>query len=125
MSYADEPGPEATLLEGRIKVSVRGKEVVLHPGQQARETEVTDGVDTEATIAWKEGLFEFHKSDIGSVMRQIARWYDVEVIYEGPRTTHSFSGSISRDNNASAVLRVLELSGVHFRIEGRKIIVMP
>ena len=130
MAYADEPLIQASLLEGAVKVTSSLGGITLKPGQQAGYAagsafQITGNVDMDEVVAWKNGLFEFRKSDIESVMRQIARWYDVQVVYEGKKTSHSFSGIISRDNNASDVLRILELSDVHFQIRGRTIVVMP
>jgi len=130
MAYEDEKMVRATLLEGSIKVKNGTGAQVLSPGQRAQlgadgSMKVIDDADAEGSIAWINGNFQFKKDDIESVMRQLARWYDVEVTYEGKKTTQSFSGVISRDNNASDVLKALEVSEVHFRIEGRKIIVLP
>ena len=76
-------------------------------------------------MSWKNGVFNFDRADIYTVMRQVARWYDVEVEYKGTITRH-FGGSISQDVNVSQVFKMLELTGaVHFTIEGRKITVMP
>jgi hypothetical protein len=76
-------------------------------------------------MAWKNGKFIFNKTDIQTTMRQISRWYDVEIIYEG-NVNGFFKGTISRKENASEVLKMLEMTGeVHFEIEGKKIIVKP
>ena len=130
MAYAEEKTIKATLLEGSIKVKSGVSSQVLAPGQRAQVVpggalQVVTDPDAEESISWINGNFQFNKDDITAVMRQLARWYDVEVEYEGKKTTHSFSGVISRDNNASDVLKVLEISDVHFRIEGKKIIVLP
>ena len=79
----------------------------------------------EEAVAWKDGFFEFEGVSIETVMRQLARWYDVDVEYEG-RTDKHFRGKISRSSNVSEVFRMLELTGeVHFSTEGKKIIVKP
>ena len=129
-AYADEPAIRTTLLEGSVQVSIAGSAaaVTLKPGQQARShtigpIKVLSGVDLDETLAWKNGLFQFDRADIQAVMRQIARWYDVEVQYEGPVPNDKFWGKLPRDANASQVLRVLQKEQVHFRIEGKKIIV--
>jgi transmembrane sensor len=126
-AYADEPVMETTLLEGSVKIG----NLVLKPGEQARmnrngQITLTKDVDTDQAIAWKNGKFQFgDKADIAAIMRQVARWYDVDVKYMGPVTGH-IGGSISRNVNASQVLRMLEITGgVHFKIEGRKVTVMP
>ncbi|MEO7982711.1 MAG: FecR domain-containing protein [Bacteroidota bacterium] len=127
MAYNDEAEVKATLLKGSIKINQDRKTVVIKPGQQARlqhqSIQVTDDVDIEEVMAWKNGYFQFNAASLQQVMRQIARWYDVEISYEGKVPERRFGGKISRDNNASEVLRVLELSKVKFRIEDKKIIV--
>jgi ferric-dicitrate binding protein FerR (iron transport regulator) len=76
-------------------------------------------------MAWKNGYFQFERADIQTVMRQVARWYDVDVIYEGAVTKDRFGGSIPRDATLSQVLHALEQSLVHFTIQGKKVIVTP
>jgi transmembrane sensor len=133
-SYADEEAIKTTLLEGKVKVSakyeVRSKKPdgsrLLSPGEQAIMTDhitVTDQINVEQVMAWKNGMFEFAKTDIQSIMRQLQRWYDLEVVFEGTVTQH-FSGSMVREVNASKVLNMLEKTGgVRFTIEGKKVIV--
>jgi ferric-dicitrate binding protein FerR (iron transport regulator) len=79
--------------------------------------------DIEEVIAWKNGLFKFDEATIGDVMRQLARWYDVEVVYVNGVPSDLFQGEIYRNVNVSKVLKVLEASGVHFTVEGKKILV--
>lgn len=122
--YDDEPAPKTTLLEGSIKVTSAGKSLLLHPGEQANDLKINK-VDAANVIAWINGRFKFDNSDIKTVMRQIARWYDVEVEYKGTIPDYQFVGGTFRNNNLSEVLQVLELSGLHFKLENRKIIVMP
>lgn len=76
-------------------------------------------------MAWKNGYFQFNRVDIKTIMRQVARWYDVEIIYEGPVTTDRFGGSIPRDATLAQVLHALEQSLVHFTIQGKQVIVKP
>jgi transmembrane sensor len=128
-SYGDEPTMQTTLLEGSVKVEKGAVTRILSPGQQARVAggEVKDiavkEVDTESVVAWKEGRFEFN-GNIKQIMRQISRWYDLDVYYEGNVGEKSFAGTISRKNNVSEVLKMLELTGgIQFRIEERKITV--
>jgi transmembrane sensor len=127
-AYEDEPAVKTTLLEG----AVRANGILLKPGQQAvvnnnsSVTTVIKNANTEQALAWKNGLFSFdEKSDLYAVMRQISRWYDVEIVYEGNIAPMQFGGKISRTANATEVLKILAYSNVHFRIEGKKIIVMP
>ncbi len=136
-SYADEETTKTTLLEGSIRVIDNvhaGKTVVLKPGQQtllstkiegpahATQLDIKD-VDTGSVVAWKEGYFRFDGIGLPELMRQLSRWYDMEVFYETVVADHEFVGQIERNANLSKVLRILELGGVKFRIEGKKIIV--
>ncbi|MGX5819858.1 FecR domain-containing protein [Chitinophaga lutea] len=130
-AYNDEPLIKTTLLEGSVKVTTdKGQSSVLTPGQQSQVNvngamNVLPQVNTATVIAWKQGYFSFAQTDLRAVMRQISRWYDVEIVYEGAVPDMKFGGAIPRDSQASEVLKILEVSGVHFRIEGKKIIVMP
>ncbi len=130
-AYPDEALVKTTLLEGSVKVSANGSGVTLKAGQQAKIAEngklsVTSDVDTEEAVAWKNGKFIFSGNDIGSVMRQISRWYDVDVSYQGDFQGDEFVGVISRFKNASEILRMLEQTrSVKFNIEGKKITVSP
>ncbi|WP_316833939.1 FecR family protein [Pedobacter nutrimenti] len=123
-AYADEPNVKTTLLEGRVNVNG----TLLKPNQQAvlaQDQQISvRQVDADEVVAWKDGLFKFDHTDIQTLMRQIARWYDVDVVYEGTVKEEQFYGKIERSYTLSEVLKVLELGKVHFRIEGRKIIVM-
>ncbi len=128
-AYSDEKGVRVTLLEGGVKVMAAGAGRVLQPGQQAlvnHNIQVLTGIDTSGVMAWKNGLFQFgDATDITAVMRQLSRWYDVEVEYEGGATRH-IGGTISRNVNISRVLAMLEMTdAVHFRVEGKKVIVLP
>jgi len=128
-AYADEPILRTTLVEGSIKVVAAGKTILLHPGEQVANNTTTGDLattkpDVSNVIAWIDGRFKFDHSDIKTVMRQIARWYDVEVEYRGSLPDYQFAGGTFRNNNLSEVLHVLELSGLHFKIENQKIIVM-
>lgn len=123
-SYTDEPNVKTTLLEGSVNVNGR----ILKPNQQSILLENQQirvlPVNVDEVVAWKDGLFRFDHTDIKTLMRQIARWYDVEVVYEGMVKEEQFYGKIERSYTLSEVLKVLELGNVHFRIEGKKIIVM-
>jgi hypothetical protein len=129
-SYNDEASTRTTLLEGSIQINRNTTSTLLQPGQQARmskagKIEIINDADVEEAIAWKEGKFQFNRAEIHTVMRQIARWYDVEVEYRGPVTSH-FGGTISRDVNLLQVLNMLHLTGeVKFNIQDKKIVVMP
>jgi ferric-dicitrate binding protein FerR (iron transport regulator) len=130
-AYDDEAALAATLLEGSIRLEKGNEQVLLRPGQQAISARVGGAIrvipdaDVDAAIAWKNGYFQFDGAGIEAVMRQLARWYDVDVRYEGPVTERQFAGQMPRGVNLSEVLRILEESNVHFRIEGKKLVVMP
>ncbi len=131
MAYPDEKVMKTTLLEGSVKVSRAGKFAMLAPGQQARLTgsseniRVLDNVDTDKEMAWKTGYFQFEDDNLESIMRQVSRWYDVDIAYEGNASREHFTGRLPRNANVSKVLKILSLSGVKFRIEGKSIIVTP
>ena len=122
-SYSDEPATQTTLLEGSVKIN---NTIVLKPGQQASlmATGVSvKNVNTDEISAWKNGLFEFSNASIESVMRQLSRWYDVEIIYEGQVPKTVINGEVYRNMNGDKVLEVLKSLKIHFRIQGRKIYV--
>lgn len=122
MAYPDEPQISTTLLEGSVRVRNGGKAVLIKPGEQARENNVNP-VDTEEVVAWKNGMFKFDEATIEQVMRQISRWYDVEVVYVNEHPKDLFRGEMYRNVNVSKILRVLQASGVHFTVEGKRIYV--
>lgn len=126
-SYSDEGEIRTTLIEGSIQVRTSRKEIILRPGQQARvsgeQTLKVSQVNTGHVLAWKEGYFSFDGVGLQELMRQLSRWYDMEVEYEGNIGEYEFVGQISRNTRLSAVLRILEAGGVRFRVEGKKIIV--
>jgi transmembrane sensor len=130
-AYADEPAVRTTLLEGAVRVGGDHANILLHPGEQSSfgpdgsATTIKDPELTEAAVAWKEGYFSFGEEDIQTVMRQISRWYNVDVKYEGAVTKATFGGDMGRDLNLLQVLKLLEKSGVHFRLEGNTIVVLP
>ena len=132
-AYEEDEEVKTTLLEGSVKVSRSGASDLLKPGQQARLTKnargpaivVLDHAPVSEAVAWKEGIFFFNRSSLQTVMRQIARWYDVEVVYEGDIQPMEFGGKISRNSKLSEVLKILELSKVRFRIDNKRITVMP
>jgi ferric-dicitrate binding protein FerR (iron transport regulator) len=126
-AYLDEEDVTTTLLEGRVKVSNQSGSKILKPGDQSSVTEhsiLITQVDTERAIAWKNNKFLFENDNIQYIMRMIERWYAVDVVYTGAMPTEKFGGGVSRFDNVSQVLRILESTGgAHFKIEGRKILV--
>ena len=131
MAYSNEQTMQTTLLEGKVNVSKNGVSKNLLPGKQAVVNNATStmqikDVNTEQVVAWKNGYFRFKETNIHELMRQVERWYDVDVEYKTEGTAQDYTGIVSRSQNISALLQTLELTGtVHFKIEGRKIIVLP
>lgn len=133
MAYPDEKGINTTLLEGKVKVLNKGGAALLRPGEQAvlqRGSGTLSVMPAQIgkVTAWKQGLFVFNKMDIESIMREVSRWYDVDIVYPVPfhTTGKLYGGGISRNMLLSDVLHFLEESGIHhFKIEGKKVIVLP
>lgn len=128
MSYPDEKSIQTTLLEGAVNVSGNGHSQKLQPGQQAElstngNLQLVADPDIESALAWKNGYFQFNKADLQSVMRQLSRWYDIEVVYKDQVPDFMFVGQLDKNANLSVILRILERSQVHFTVEGRKITV--
>lgn len=129
-AYSDEPDTRTTLLEGAVRVTTGNRMTILAPGQQVRLDKnnaltVANDVDVEDVIAWKNGYTVFDNADIETIMRQVARWYNVEIVFEGNMPKRHFVGGISRKSNLKDLLKVLEFENVNFIIEGKKIIVKP
>jgi ferric-dicitrate binding protein FerR (iron transport regulator) len=139
-AYADEAVARTTLLEGAVRVEVKhdgsrnnaAKSVVLQPGQQSRVKTgdasagiQTVAVDVDKVMAWRRGFFNFEDAGMDEVMRQLARWYDLEIVYEANVPPIVFGGELSRNISLSGILKALEDSKVHFRVEGRRITILP
>ncbi|WP_207514615.1 FecR family protein [Longitalea luteola] len=130
-AYGDEPGIRTTLLEGKVKVAKREKEsgkehsILLDPGQQVIDLAhspltIRHSPDIEEVMAWKNGRFEFVGNNIQSVMGQLSRWYNVDIVYEGTLPEANFVGAIARTEKLSQVLKMLELTNViRFKIQER------
>lgn len=131
MAYKDEGCIKTTLVNGAVKVMKGGSSRQLQPGIQAilpagENNFRLEKADMKEVLAWKEGEFRFYEAEIPSIMRQVARWYDVEIVYKGDIPRNKFYGVIPRQHSVSQLLEVLEMThNVHFSITGRKIIVMP
>lgn len=129
--YKDEPRAVTTLVTGKLQVSIPGDTSLLAPGQQTQwnkygRLQLNKHAEIAQAVAWKNGYFRFYNEDIRTIMRRLARWYDVEVTYDAGLKPHYFGGLISRDNNLSKVLKMLEAtSDVHFKVEKNKVTVMP
>jgi ferric-dicitrate binding protein FerR (iron transport regulator) len=117
-AYTDEPVSKTSLLEG--SVSVGGK--VLKPGQAYIDGRVVS-TNVENDVAWKNGFFNFEDANLKQVMLQLARWYDIEISYEGAPPEIKFKGSIDRGLTLSQVLNGLSKMDLKFRVEGRKLVI--
>lgn len=126
-AYDDEAAIYTTLLEGKVKVVANGQHI-LSPGQQLQlgpqQVIFNQHPDLAQVMAWKNGAFSFENRSLQEVMRQLARWYDIEVVYEGKIPVVSFAGEMGRDVPLSKVLAFLQGSRIHFRLEGtRKLVI--
>ncbi|RZS70928.1 FecR family protein [Pseudobacter ginsenosidimutans] len=133
-SYANEKMLRTTLIEGAVRVKNNAAAILLKPSQQAvllqnhigRSLEVKDGADIQQVMAWKNGIFNFNGADLFMVLRELERWYDIEVRYEGRIVPGLFFGKMSRNVNLNVVLEWLKGSGVNYRFEkGNKLIIIP
>lgn len=125
MAYNDEPGgSQTTLINGGVAVSVGAERRLLSPGEAA----VVDGrirvkeVDVQPVIAWKNGEIALNNEDLASVMRQISRWYDVNVSFNGAVPRWRTGGMVKRNVNLSALLAFFEENGLHSTVNGRNIV---
>ena len=132
MAYTNESSLQTTLLEGSVKFKQGNKTLLLKPGQQIQlmsggEIKLVANADVELVTAWKNGMQSFNNADIQTIMRQVERWYDVDVSYQGIISKRSFNGDIPRTANLSELLKLLEVNKIHFTIdvERKKLIVMP
>jgi ferric-dicitrate binding protein FerR (iron transport regulator) len=127
-SYADENLTRVTLSEGSVEIKSDSLTQVIKPGMQAA---IEKGkhiwilpVDTSLYMAWKEGYFRWKDENIASIMRQVSRWYDVDISIENDIKKENFGGIVARKDSISKVLRIMEsTSTIHFKTEGKKIIV--
>lgn len=128
-SYSDEANINTTLLEGKIKLTQFSNQqsVTLAPGQQGifntnGPININSDVDVDEVMAWKNDLFNFNSLDAESIMRQVGRWYDLEVSFEGQISRETYSGIVSRNSDLVQVLKVLEEGGLKYKIAGKKIV---
>jgi ferric-dicitrate binding protein FerR (iron transport regulator) len=132
-AYNNEPSNKTTLLEGSVSIKNLQSNLsqLLKPGQQSIITSSSpsvkvETVDAEESITWKDGYFSFNEENLETIMNKIARWYNVEIDYRGNKINKTFGGRISRFNSVNEVLDMLQTTGaVHFKIEERRILVMP
>jgi len=136
-AYADEPDLRTTLLEGKVRLTLSNNRIAeplpsktLAPGEQGQAIgnmlSVVKDADVSKVMAWKNGLFNFDDASLAVVMRQLERWYDIDVRYEGAVPNLEFSGKLSKNMNLQDLLETLKMTHVHFRLEeGRRLVVLP
>ncbi|GAB3910960.1 FecR family protein [Mucilaginibacter boryungensis] len=129
MAYDDEQSLRTTLLEGAVMLTTRNISYTLHPGNQAvlakdGNLKMIENADIGASIAWKEGLFQFKDENIANILRQAARWYNLDVSYQGKVPLKQFTGKISRNIKLSEMLSMFKYAGINFDIEGNHITVL-
>ncbi|WP_316824207.1 FecR family protein [Pedobacter miscanthi] len=132
-AYNNEPSNKTTLLEGSVRIKNLQSNIsqLLKPGQQSIINSSSplvkvETIDAEEAVTWKDGYFSFNEENLETIMNKIARWYNVEIDYRGNKINKTFGGRISRFNSVNEVLDMLQTTGaVHFKIEERRILVMP
>jgi len=129
-AYDDEATINTTLLEGSVLLSEKSQKVLLKPGQQAQKQKkgtivVNNKVNIDEVMGWKNGVFYFENAGIQTVLREISRWYDVDVVFEKGIPVRTFEGEIQRNLKLSQVLKILEKNKVHFKIDGNVLRVQP
>nr|WP_255723990.1 FecR family protein [Terrimonas ginsenosidimutans] len=131
-AYTNEEEIRTTLLEGSVQVSGKSNLATIKPGQQAKisrnsdnTVRIAESVNIDKVMAWKNGSFNFEDATLEEVMHQLERWYDIDVVYEQGVPKIEFVGKMGRDLSLKSVLRGLELSKVRFKLEGRKLLVLP
>lgn len=136
-AYTDEETEKTTLIEGSVKVvrdelsDKKSNQILLKPGQEAvlapNSQLTTHAANIERALAWKNGVFQFDQATIPVVMRQLARWYDLEIHYADPMSIvdRSFKGKLQRSLPLSRILKLLEKGGINFKLEGRTLTVLP
>lgn len=129
MAYDDEQANAITLLEGSVQIQSKGSTQLLRPGQQgvitSNQITLNTTVDTMQVTGWKNGQFFFHDANIETIMKQVERWYDVEIEYQA-KVNQQFNAVISRNEPVSRLLHLLEETGqIHFKIENKIIYVSP
>lgn len=130
-AYPEDRNVITTLVNGTVEVNSKSRQLILHPGQQALLDEtgklnLKPHADVAQVVAWKNGYFQFDNDDIHTIMKQLARWYNIKVNYSRCFPSHRFGAIISRNNKISEILNMLQATGeVRFKIEDQKITVMP
>ena len=128
MAYPDEKRIETTLMEGSVRVSKGDGQVIINPGQQASFSLASDQirvaeVDTDRVNAWVNGKMSLDNLDVEAIMRQLSRWYNVDVKFEGPAPREHYWGLINRNVYLTSMLEVMRANGINVRLEGDTVIV--
>lgn len=127
-AYPDEFSTTATLIQGSVRVIKGPDSLLLTPGQEGQSSGrlvLNATADTSQVSAWKDGYFDFDNQDIESIMRQFARWYDIKVVFAGRPGSAPFAGRMQRSLTLSQVMTGLGTTGIHSRLEGRVLTILP
>lgn len=128
-AYSDEDATKTTLIEGSVKIISGPSEAILKPGSQASvhagRLDVDKTVNIDQVMAWKNGLFNFNDLDLRTVMRELSRWYDIDVVYEEGVVDRVFGGEMQKDVPLSDVLHFLKALNIQFQLEGRRLLIRP
>lgn len=130
-AYTNEEQVRTTLLEGAVRIMAGNQQQKLLPGQEAlfsqsdKALQVRNVTDPNDVISWKNGFFVCNGKDLKAILRQVTRWYDIEVVYQGNIKPEAFEGTISRKMNLSELLSMLEITGVKFSFQGKQLTVLP
>jgi|WetSurMetagenome_2_1015567.scaffolds.fasta_scaffold42798_3 transmembrane sensor len=127
-AYEDESFISVTLVEGSVKIEKNKNQVVISPGQNALTSESNNAIsvksaDLESDLAWRSDLFHFENVQLSEVLKQIARWYNLEIEYKGSIPTKTINGEIYRNVNGAQILTILKNLGVNFKLDGNKLII--
>ncbi|NII81128.1 MULTISPECIES: FecR family protein [unclassified Pedobacter] len=130
MAYEDEKSVQTTLVEGAVELKGKNDKVLLKPGEQGSFSDQDKrinvaSVDVSIATAWKDGYFVFNNSSLQEVMRQLARWYDLKIVYDGQVPESEFNGRIKRNSSLKKVLQVLQSSNVDFSLTGNTLTIKP
>jgi hypothetical protein len=130
MAYDDEKNIQTTLVEGAVELKGKNAKALLKPGEQGSFSNQDNRinvmpVDVNIATAWKNGYFVFNNSSLQEVMRQLARWYDLKIVYDGQVPESEFNGRIKRNSSLKKVLQVLQSSNVDFSLTGNTLTIKP
>lgn len=127
-AYTNEETVNTTLIDGKVKVLSSSKAEVLLPGKQAQVQQNNIRIvnaDVDRVLAWKNGFFDFEGISVAEILRQLERWYDIEVVYPNSIPNVVLTGQVTRDVSLQGLLRGLDALGLRTKLEGRKLIILP